>query len=45
MPCSQTDVLCHFSGRPEVLGEMFRVPKPGGRMPFSDALVVGGVLS
>jgi ubiquinone/menaquinone biosynthesis C-methylase UbiE len=39
------DVLCHVQGRPEVLGEMFRVLKSGGRMLFSDALVVGGMLS
>jgi SAM-dependent methyltransferase len=39
------DVLCHLAGRPEVLGEMFRVLKSGGRMLFSDALVVGGMLS
>jgi ubiquinone/menaquinone biosynthesis C-methylase UbiE len=39
------DVLCHLPGRIEVLGEMFRVLKPGGRMLFSDALVVGGILS
>jgi ubiquinone/menaquinone biosynthesis C-methylase UbiE len=39
------DVLCHIPCRPKVLGEMYRVLKPGGRMLFSDALVVGGMLS
>lgn len=39
------DVLCHLPERPRVLGEMFRTLKPGGRMLFSDALVVGGMLS
>ncbi len=39
------DVLCHLAGRPRVLGEMFRILKAGGRMLFSDALVVGGMLS
>ena len=39
------DVLCHLPRRPEVLGEMLRILKPGGRMLFSDALVVGGLLS
>ena len=39
------DVLCHLPGRPRVLCEMFRILKLGGRMLFSDALVVGGMLS
>jgi len=39
------DVLCHLPGRAEVLSEMFRTLKPGGRMLFSDALIVGGLVS
>ncbi len=39
------DVLCHIPGRPKLLGEMYRVLKPGGRVLFSDALVVGGIVS
>src|SRR5215472_10810845 len=39
------DVLCHIPGRLAVLCEMSRVLKPGGRMLFSDALVVGGMIS
>lgn len=39
------DVLCHIPGRAKILDEMFRVLKPGGRMLFSDALVVGGMVS
>jgi cyclopropane fatty-acyl-phospholipid synthase-like methyltransferase len=39
------DVLCHVPGRADVFGEMLRVLKRGGRMLFSDALVVGGMVS
>lgn len=39
------DVLCHLPGRAKVLCEMFRVVKQGGRVLFSDGLVVGGMLS
>ena len=39
------DVLCHVAGRAGVLGEMYRVLKPRGRMLFSDALVIGGTIS
>jgi len=39
------DALCHVPGRFEVLRDIFRVLKPGARMLFSDALVVGGLLS
>jgi ubiquinone/menaquinone biosynthesis C-methylase UbiE len=39
------DVLCHVPGRPKVLSEMFRVLRPGGWMLFSDALVVGGMVT
>jgi SAM-dependent methyltransferase len=39
------DVLCHIPGREGVLREIWRVLKRGGRMLFSDALVIGGVIS
>jgi cyclopropane fatty-acyl-phospholipid synthase-like methyltransferase len=39
------DVLCHVPGRADVLREVFRALNPGGRMLFTDALVVGGMLS
>jgi SAM-dependent methyltransferase len=40
------DVLCHVPGRSAVLAEIYRVLKTGGgRMLFSDALIIGGVIS
>jgi SAM-dependent methyltransferase len=39
------DVLCHVPGRPAVIKEIFRVLKPGARILFSDALVIGGIIS
>jgi ubiquinone/menaquinone biosynthesis C-methylase UbiE len=39
------DVLCHLPDRARVLQEMFRLTKPGGRMLFSDGLVIGGMVS
>ena len=39
------DVLCHIPGRLAVLAEIYRVLKHGGRILFSDALVIGGLIS
>lgn len=39
------DVLCHIPNRSKVLSELFRVLKPAARLLFSDALVIGGILS
>jgi cyclopropane fatty-acyl-phospholipid synthase-like methyltransferase len=40
------DAVCHIPGRPSLIAEMYRVLKPEvGRMLFSYALVIGGVIS
>lgn len=39
------DVMCHIPGRQSVLHEVFRILKPLGRFVFSDALVIGGIVS
>lgn len=39
------DVLCHIPGREALLRELFRVLANGGRFLFSDALVIGGLIS
>jgi ubiquinone/menaquinone biosynthesis C-methylase UbiE len=39
------DVLCHLPNRRGVFAELYRVLKPGGRLLFSDCLVIGGVVS
>jgi SAM-dependent methyltransferase len=39
------DALCHIRGREKLLHELYRVLKPGGRLLFSDALVLAGVIS
>jgi len=39
------DVLCHIPGRDKLLREIYRVLQPGGRLVFSDALVIAGLIS
>lgn len=39
------DAICHLRNRPGVLGELARVLKPGGRLLFSDALVITGLVT
>ena len=39
------DVLCHIPGRLALLRQVFRVLKTGAHFLFSDALIIGGVVS
>lgn len=39
------DVLCHIPSREHILRELSRVLGPGGRLVFSDALIINGVVS
>ena len=39
------DVMCHVPNRSNVLEEWHRILKPGGRMLFTDALVITGIVS
>lgn len=39
------DVLCHVPDRPALLQELRRVLRPGGQLLFSDALVIGGLVT
>jgi len=39
------DAMCHIAGRAAVLGDWYRVLQPGGRVLFTDALVVTGPIS
>jgi ubiquinone/menaquinone biosynthesis C-methylase UbiE len=39
------DAMCHIPNRARVLRAWFRVWKPGGRMLFTDAMVITGLIS
>lgn len=43
--CFSNDAICHLPGRASVLAEIYRILKPGGRLLFTDALVIGGMVS
>ncbi len=39
------DVLCHLPARATLLAALLRVLKPGARLLFSDALIIGGTIT
>ena len=39
------DAMCHIANRLDVLRDWHRVLKPGGRMLFTDAMIVSGLVS
>ena len=39
------DAICHIANRHDTLAEWYRVLRPGGRMLFTDAMIITGVVS